>query len=141
MKKTKQNRFLLAAQRAGSACINWPFPVCAKGYGKKYWKGKITRAHRVSLILQTGRDPDDLQAAHTCNNTSCVNPDHLYWATNQQNQDDKVADGGTGIVISDTAITMVKELIGHMSYIEIGKFVGCSAATVCHINKGYGRHE
>ena len=31
-------------------------------------------------------------ACHTCRNTNCVNPEHLYWGTSKQNINDRIKD-------------------------------------------------
>lgn len=61
------------------------------GYAATSYRGKTIRAHRKMLELKLGhRLPTYLHACHHCDNPVCVNPDHLYPATNQQNH----LDGG-----------------------------------------------
>lgn len=74
-------------------CLIWPF--CRNGeYGRVFFEGRDQNAHRVALILFTGIDPKDLEAAHgPCHNPQCVNPNHLSWKTSSENHMDKVRDG------------------------------------------------
>lgn len=78
-------------------CVIWPFSKIATGHGNMYFDGKTRSAHRVALILFTGIDPKDMDAAHgPCHNPSCVNPhpDHgIRWATRSENTMDRVRDG------------------------------------------------
>lgn len=61
------------------------------GYAGSAYRGKCVRVHRKMLELKLGLDlPRELHACHSCDNPPCVNPDHLYPATNQQNH----LDGG-----------------------------------------------
>jgi len=46
------------------------------------------RAHRVSYALYVGPISKDLKILHKCNNSKCVNPDHLYMGTHADNMRD-----------------------------------------------------
>lgn len=58
------------------------FSCCIKGKYKTY------PAHRFSYMMYIGEIPDGLQILHECNNKSCVNPDHIYAGTHQDNMRD-----------------------------------------------------
>jgi hypothetical protein len=77
-------------------CVNWPYPVGVSGYGRVRLNGRMTNAHRASLIIHSGMNCDDLHAAHEpnkCHNRQCVNPRHLRWATPKENMQDCNLDG------------------------------------------------
>lgn len=57
-------------------------------YPYMYFKGKTWRGNRLVLFLVTGNIPDNLLALHKCDNSMCVNPEHLYWGTYEQNVKD-----------------------------------------------------
>ena len=71
-------------------CIIWPYHTDRKGYAKITINKDVYSVHRIVCASVHG-DPSghDLHAAHKCNNESCVNPKHLYWATRGQNEQDK----------------------------------------------------
>lgn len=56
-------------------------------------KKKIMVAARVSFELHKGPIPTGLWILHTCHNTHCVNPDHLYAGTPKQNTGDMMRAG------------------------------------------------
>lgn len=54
-------------------------------------------AHRASYLLFKGEIPAGMQVCHSCDNQACVNPDHLWIGTLQQNMDDQVAKGRNAV--------------------------------------------
>lgn len=55
--------------------------------------GNKVRVTRLILHYKKGPLPDTLWALHTCDNTKCINPDHLFIGTAQDNTDDMIAKG------------------------------------------------
>lgn len=63
-------------------------------YADGSYRGKKVRLHRKVLEIKLGRRLDqEMHACHTCDNPPCINPDHLFEATNAQNQLDMIAKG------------------------------------------------
>ena len=72
-----------------SGCWIWLRGVDKDGYGKAQVDNRHTRAHRLSYQMHKGEIGEGLCVCHKCDVTSCVNPNHLFLATNPQNTEDK----------------------------------------------------
>lgn len=76
-----------------TGCWLWgagPFP---NGYGCFKWQRVSRRAHRHLYLTLFGPIPEGLLVCHTCDVPLCVNPDHLFLGTVQDNADDMIRKG------------------------------------------------
>lgn len=92
------NRFLdLTMPEPNTGCWLWLGSVNHKGYGlvSQWWLGQHFRAHRLSYLMFRGAFPSDLWVLHKCDTPACVNPDHLFLGTSQDNVDDRNQKGRT----------------------------------------------
>jgi len=76
-----------------SSCLEWQYGKAARGYGSVYFKRKVFLTHRASWMAFKGDIPDGLMVCHRCDNTSCINIDHLFLGTQSQNMDDMISKG------------------------------------------------
>jgi hypothetical protein len=74
-------------------CVEWTRRVSVNGYGTLKYKQKQYMAHRFMWEFKFGPIPDGKIICHKCDNRKCINPDHLFIGTTQDNVDDKMAKG------------------------------------------------
>ncbi len=85
------------------SCWLWTGALLPKrGYGQTFIGSRAdgsfrpTYAHRLSWIVHFGEIPPGLCVCHTCDNPTCVRPDHLWLGTRKQNSEDMARKGRTG---------------------------------------------
>jgi hypothetical protein len=69
-------------------CWNWNGTKNTKKYGQLMINRKRHMAHRISWSLKNGEIPTGMVICHKCDNTSCINPDHLFLGTQKDNIQD-----------------------------------------------------
>ena len=84
MRYTKELRYNVDE----NGCWNW-IGATTKGYGHLGINGKFYLAHRLMWEQVNGKIPEGLWVLHKCDNRKCINPDHLFLGTNQDNVDDR----------------------------------------------------
>ena len=66
----------------------WEYGPTGSGrYGSIRYKGKQQYAHRVMYFLMNGQS--DAWVLHSCDNPSCIRPDHLRAGTPKENAEDR----------------------------------------------------
>lgn len=79
-----------------TGCWLWLGSTNARGYAHLKYQKVQHRANRFSWTAYNGPIANKLHVLHRCDNRLCVNPDHLFLGTNQDNVDDRVSKGRSG---------------------------------------------
>lgn len=78
-------KFWESCEKKSDGCWQWTRARSGPGYGYLRFNGKIRSAHSVAVELSGRSVPVGKVIDHLCDNRSCINPDHLTIATQQQN--------------------------------------------------------
>lgn len=89
-----------------SGCWIW-IGCQSKGYGYLRQGGKMKIASRMSYAAFRC-DPGDAQVLHRCDFPPCVNPDHLFLGTIQNNMDDRELKGRTWKKLSNDDVAAIR---------------------------------
>jgi len=75
-------------------CWIWQLSVNKLGYGLMRVGKKMRTPHRVNYEYYKGEIiPVDMCVCHTCDNPTCINPDHLWIGTRKDNTKDMESKG------------------------------------------------
>jgi len=145
---TLEQRFWRMVEKA-EGCWLWAGGKRPNGYGQISEGGKGSRslsAHRLSYELHHGPIPPGLVVMHSCDNPSCVNPDHLSVGTYKENTQDMIAKGRKRTVAplgaeNGKSILSVADVVyiranGHKSHAQLGREIGVSPNCVRGVRTG-----
>jgi hypothetical protein len=128
------------------ACLTWPFSRFQNGYGLVVKDGASYGAHRYMCELVNGEPPTpEHLAAHSCGKgkDACVNPNHLRWATSQENTLDRYEHGTMLFGDSHPRVKLTAEQVDEIRAIgrsmkqrDLAKLYGVCKSTIGNIVRG-----
>jgi hypothetical protein len=71
-----------------SGCHIWQASTRDTGYGQLHLHGQNLLAHRVAWTNRHGPIPKGMNLCHRCDERRCINPDHLFVASQSVNMTD-----------------------------------------------------
>ena len=130
-------------ERMTDDCWEWARRNPA-GYGLVWVDGRDRLAHRVAYETWVATIPDDLFVCHTCDNPPCINPDHLWFGSASDNNNDKEMKGrgnqprgskNANAKLTERDVVEVRRLRNeeHLTLKEIGNRFGITEAAVSAI--------
>jgi hypothetical protein len=72
-----------------SGCHIWQASTRDTGYGQLHLHGRNLLAHRVAWEIKHGSIPKGMNLCHRCDERRCINPDHLFIASQSANMADR----------------------------------------------------
>lgn len=132
-------RFLEKVKVMPSGCHEWQSTFHRDGYGKFYFEGKQTQAHRAAFILFCGEIPQGQWVLHRCDNRKCVNTNHLFLGGAIENISDM--DGknrrGTKCQLTERDVEIVLRLLSSgVSQQKVADSFGVHQSAISRIKLG-----
>lgn len=118
-----------------NGCMMWA-GATARGYGQLKVDGKVVYAHRLAWEVYYGAPvPDGMHVLHECDNPLCVNPDHLFLGTHQDNMKDRQSKGRFSSTLTQEQVDRIRERYaeGGVLQKELAEEYGVSHTTISRI--------
>lgn len=130
-----------------SGCWEWTASLAGKGYGQIKIPGerKQMYAHRLSWMIHKGEVPQGKSVLHRCDNPKCVNPNHLFVGTHQDNSTDMKGKGrhlygerNDRSILTESDVRAIKTLLeeGSLPQWRIAEMFGIQQMQVSRIKRG-----
>jgi hypothetical protein len=138
VKKTLMERFMeKVSEEPTSGCWFWLGALDPGGYGTMSIKRRPMRAHRLAWTLYRGEIPTGIMVCHHCDTRDCVNPNHLFLGTAQDNAEDMKKKGRSRSGERNRAARLTWQQVREMRrLLEEGRLREREVATLCAISIG-----
>lgn len=153
--KRALNRFnALVMPEPNTGCWIWSGRLGRGGYGVMRLRTKASTrqsefryAHRLSYFLHKGEYDYSLFVCHRCDNTWCVNPDHLFLGTYHDNMKDMRMKGRNLInnrrgekhhnaKLTEESVLKIRELsLAGITNADLSRTYGVRDSVICEILK------
>ncbi len=114
-------------------------------YGSMFDGEKCVPAHKLSWRIRHGKyPPEKTMVLHKCDNPLCVNPNHLFIGTQQDNMDDMISKGRHRYPIGEKVHTSklkesdvieIRKLSKSLKPSAVSEIFGVSQSAIKHIIK------
>lgn len=137
-------RFLKKINLSENGCWLWNASTHKDGYG---WfgpggRGRVMLAHRWSYQYFSGEIPEGMYVLHTCDEPSCVNPQHLFLGTQADNVRDCAGKGRRNQVRYHKLTQEQRDEIcrlyatGEFTFADLGRRFGVQYTTIArHVKR------
>lgn len=143
---TPGERFLKHVNKTNS-CWLWTGSKRGNGYGSfRGPDGLVTATHRFSYEKYIGIIPKENDVLHSCDNPSCVNPEHLFLGTHTDNMRDMwgkgrnshIGEKNSRSILTESKVREMRKmyLTGAYSCRELGIMFGVAVNTASYAIRG-----
>lgn len=133
---------LLNGIKQPNGCVHFHKMSRQHGYGAVGFGLGIMKAHRVTFLFTNGSLPEEV--CHKCDNPLCINPEHLFAGTHQDNMRDMSVKGRFGVTrgersgmakLTTANVLEIRQLYATGNYYqyEIGERFGVSRSCIKNI--------
>lgn len=126
-----------------TGCIEWTGTL-RNGYGRLVigsrsdGSRRTVSAHRLAYATYKGEIPKGMFVCHTCDNPACINPQHLFLGTRQDNVNDREEKGRNKIPrkLSDEDVEFIHKNKNVITGRDLAKMFSVSYTTIKHVWRG-----